>query len=128
MEYITGQTIETTEARWTAGNGKEMVLTVLHNARLATNGYLPASTHDVAVTADGEMYTFSGAHDDPQHGYLVVLNGGQIKVRVPAEHQAAVRNMLEMRRANNEAAAAQGKDEESSYQQHRAGVLRMLNQ
>lgn len=126
MEYITGKEISTSSSTWTSGGG-DLTVTLLRNAKLATNGYVPSAEHDIQVHVAGNLYAFWGAIEHPQHGYCIQLNMGKITARVPAEKQAEVKALLEEHGANNAAARKACDEDEAAYQAHRSGVLALLN-
>lgn len=124
---ITGDDINTTSASWKCGGG-ELTITLLRNAKLATNGWLPAADHAVQVKVGNNTHSFDSAVEHPQHGYCIKLDMGKITVRVPADQQTAVRAMLAERAEHNAIQTQAALKAESDYENHRAGVIAMLNQ
>lgn len=124
--YITGQQIDTTTVTWVAGNGKKVELVIFRNAKLAQNGWLQAATHETQIWIGGDIYSMLGTDIHPQAGYVINLIG-KITLRVPEEHQSAVKAILAEAIEHNAAVRAAADKDEAEYQAHRAGVLAMLN-
>ena len=124
--YITGQQIDTAVAAWTAGNGKKVELVIFRNAKLCANGWIPSATHETQIWIGGDLYNMIGTEIHPQVGYVINLMG-KITLRVPQEHQAAVKAILAERNDNNDAVRSEEDKAEAAYQVHRAGVLRAMN-
>ncbi|MBA3774672.1 MAG: hypothetical protein H0X13_19910 [Ramlibacter sp.] len=115
--YITGDDINATDVRWTTAKG-ELVVTLLRNAILSANGYLPANTHKMRVTMGGEILPFCGAEAHAEHGYIIKAGAmGRVTVCVRAEHQSAVRAMIDEHAAHNAAVHAAELTAESAYSQ-----------
>lgn len=124
---LTGEQINTSSASWKCGGG-ELTITLLRNAKLSTNGWLPAADHTLQVAVGNNLHSFDSAIEHPQHGYCIKLDMGKITVRVPADQQATVRAMLAECTEYNATQMQAALKAEADYENHRAGVIAMLNQ
>lgn len=124
---LTGEQINTTSASWKCGGG-ELTITLLRNAQLSTNGWIPAADHAVQVKVGHNTHSFDSAIEHPQHGYCIKLDMGKITVRVPADQQFTVRAMLAELADHNATKMQVALKAEADYENHRAGVIAMLNQ
>lgn len=123
---IAGDDIDNSSASWTCGGG-QLTVTLARNAKLATNGWLPAAEHTIHVTVGNNTHSFFGVFEHPQYGYCITLDMGKITVRVPSDQQNAVRSMLAERAEYNATQMQAATKAESEYEAHRAGVIAMLN-
>lgn len=124
--YLTGAAIQTETVTLTTARG-DVSLTLLRNARLGVNGYLPASTHALALRLPGgQVGCFSGLVAHAQHGLCLSVDMGRILIRVPAAQQAAVRALVAERDAHNAATAAADDAADLERAAHVAGVHKMM--
>lgn len=120
--YITSDEISAETVTWTTARG-DVSLSLLRNARLGVNGYLPASTHDIALALPSGLFgSYGGLVEDAEHGLCVSAGMGRIIIRVPAEHQAAARAIVAEMAAHN---AAAHKTSDEAARDHAANTARV---
>lgn len=123
--YLTGTKISTQTITWTAPRG-DVSLTLIRNARLGVNGYLPAETHEMTLSLAGNGVSFGGLVDHADHGLCISADMGRITVTIPAEHQAAVRALVAELTDNNVGANAARIASDRVYSAHVADVRNMM--
>jgi len=124
MKYlISDREINTTSVSFATAKGTVIELTLVRNARLGDNGWLPSATHDMQLTINGNIASFRGTIDHDTHGYSLTANMGNTIIPVPAEHQSIIADMITEYDSNNIAAINHAQKSEDAYQAHHQRVI-----
>lgn len=127
METVTGNQIDTAVAEWTTPKGAKIQLTVIRNAELGLNGYLPSDSHSIKVEVNGVTETFYGAYTDEKLGFVVAIRMGKAKIQVPSADVSAVKALIDEYESNNDAVRAAEREAESRYQADVDAIREMMD-
>ncbi len=123
--YITGDEINTTTVEW-IGRSCKIAVTLLRNAALTGNGWIPCATHSLQIRAGDHLMAFDSESIDAEGNYCIKVSMGRVTITIPTEYRAAVQGLLADRQAHNAACNTATDNADRADNTRRAAVQAMM--